>query len=61
MTNQSKDKPFLYPRKLKYLSDYLSGLTRGRLWLQVLIGMALGIGLAVIIKNNPQRFLLLIK
>lgn len=32
-----------YARPFKYLSDYLSGLVKGRLWLKVLIGMALGI------------------
>lgn len=33
----------LYPRSLKYLAVYLQGLVRGRLWLQVLVGMVLGI------------------
>ncbi|MDI3324055.1 dicarboxylate/amino acid:cation symporter [Pontibacterium granulatum] len=33
----------LYPRSLKYLTDYLQSLVRGRLWLQVLVGMLLGI------------------
>ncbi|MCW8854096.1 MAG: dicarboxylate/amino acid:cation symporter [Gammaproteobacteria bacterium] len=33
----------LYPRSLKYLTHYLQGLIRGRLWLQVMIGMVLGI------------------
>ena len=34
---------FLNPRSLKYLSDNLQKLVAGRLWLKVLIGMALGI------------------
>jgi len=33
----------LQPRSLKYLSGHLSRLVAGRLWLKVLIGMALGI------------------
>ena len=33
----------LYPRSLKYLTHYLQGLVKGRLWLQVLVGMVLGI------------------
>ncbi|MDX1352688.1 MAG: cation:dicarboxylase symporter family transporter, partial [Thiomicrorhabdus sp.] len=33
----------LYPRSLKYLTDYLQSLVRGRLWLKVLVGMVLGI------------------
>ncbi len=33
----------LNPRSLKYLSDYLQGLVRGRLWLKVLTGMGLGL------------------
>ncbi|MBY4678966.1 dicarboxylate/amino acid:cation symporter [Marinobacterium sp. CAU 1594] len=33
----------LYPRSLGYLTDYLQSLVRGRLWLQVLVGMVLGI------------------
>jgi len=32
----------LHPRSLKYLSDSLQGLVEGRLWLKVLIAMALG-------------------
>ncbi|MCW8986212.1 MAG: dicarboxylate/amino acid:cation symporter [Gammaproteobacteria bacterium] len=49
MSTPSNETPLLYPRQLKYLSDYLSGLTRGRLWLQVLIGMALGIAIGVLL------------
>lgn len=39
----------LHPRSLKYLSDRLSILMRGRLWLQVLVGLVLGLlaGLAM--------------
>lgn len=37
----------LYPRSLKYLTGQLQMLVRGRLWLQVLIGMVLGIGVGI--------------
>ncbi len=39
----------IHPRSLKNLSYHLNSLTRGRLWLKILIGMALGIitGLAL--------------
>ena len=33
----------LYPRSLKYLANNLQALIRGRLWLQVVIGMFMGI------------------
>lgn len=39
----------LYPRSLKYLTNYLQSLVYGRLWLKVLIGMVLGIITGVII------------
>jgi Na+/H+-dicarboxylate symporter len=39
----------LHPRSLGYLSDQLQSLVRGRLWLQVLIGMILGIGVGILI------------
>ena len=38
---------YLYPRSLKYLADYLQSLVRGRLWLQVLVGMVLGITVGI--------------
>lgn len=37
----------LYPRSLKYLTDYLQALVRGRLWLKVLVGMVLGIAVGI--------------
>lgn len=40
------------PRNIKYLIEPLRRLTRQRLWLQVLVGMALGIGAGLII--NPE-------
>lgn len=40
---------FFYPRQIKYLSDYLSGLVKGRLWLKVLIGMLLGIATGILL------------
>jgi len=39
----------LYPRSLKFLSDYLQSLVRGRLWLKVMIGMVLGIITGIIL------------
>ena len=39
----------LYPRSLKYLTDYLQSLVRGRLWLKVIIGMVLGISAGILI------------
>ncbi len=39
----------LHPRSLKHLSDYLQTLVSGRLWLKVIIGMVLGIGVGVAI------------
>ncbi len=38
----------LYPRSLKYLTDYLQSLVRGRLWAQVLVGMTLGIVVGIL-------------
>jgi Na+/H+-dicarboxylate symporter len=38
----------LYPRSLKYLAGNLQALVRGRLWLQVLIGMMLGVGTGIL-------------
>lgn len=39
----------IHPRSLKYLNHYLQNMTRGRLWLKVLIGMVLGLitGIAI--------------
>ena len=39
----------LYPRSLKYLSDTLQSLVRTRLWLQVMIGMLLGITTGILL------------
>jgi Na+/H+-dicarboxylate symporter len=39
----------LHPRSLKHLSNGLTGLVEGRLWLKVLIGMALGLATGVAI------------
>ena len=39
----------IYPKPLKYLSDYLNGLIRGRLWLKVTIGMGLGIVTGIVL------------
>lgn len=50
---ENPDKPLalevLYPRSLKHLNTYLQSLVRGRLWLQVMVGMVLGIGLGIVI------------
>ena len=40
--NAKPDERF-YPRPLRHLSSYLSGLVQGKLWLKVLIGMFLGL------------------
>jgi len=47
-TEQSRTAGALYPRPLKYLADYLQSLVRGRLWLQVMVGMVLGIGVGIL-------------
>ena len=39
----------LYPRSLKHFSESLQALIQGRLWLQVLIGMFLGLGTGVLL------------
>lgn len=39
----------LHPRSLKYLTNYLQSLVRGRLWLQVLVGMVAGITTGILI------------
>jgi Na+/H+-dicarboxylate symporter len=39
----------LYPRSLKHLSNRLSQLVEGRLWLKVLIGMVAGIGVGILL------------
>ena len=39
----------LQPRSLKSLNVYLQTLIRTRLWLQVLVGMALGIGVGIVL------------
>ncbi|MDA1300507.1 MAG: dicarboxylate/amino acid:cation symporter [Proteobacteria bacterium] len=39
----------LQPRSLRHLSSYLQGLVQNRLWLKVLIGMALGLSVGVVI------------
>ncbi|HEM46842.1 MAG TPA: dicarboxylate/amino acid:cation symporter [Alphaproteobacteria bacterium] len=52
MSQSAHERPgveLLYPRSLKYLADSLQGLVRGRLWLQVLIGMALGLVVGILI------------
>lgn len=43
---------YIHPRNIKYLTDTLHHLVKGRLWLQVLIAMVLGIAFGLII--NPQ-------
>jgi Na+/H+-dicarboxylate symporter len=39
----------LHPRSLKHLSSHLQRLVQGRLWLKVLIGMALGIAVGTLL------------
>jgi Na+/H+-dicarboxylate symporter len=43
MSQKERHDEYIYPKSLKYLSDYLNGLIKGRLWLKVTIGMGLGI------------------
>ena len=40
---------YLKPRSLVHLSGHLSSLVQGRLWLQVLVGMALGLSVGVLL------------
>lgn len=47
MANQALE--FLYPRSMKYLSDTLQGLIRGRLWLKMLLGMLLGLLVGILL------------
>ena len=50
MNIQPDDVPGLpEPRSLKSLTTYLQTLIRTRLWLQVLVGMALGIGIGILL------------
>ena len=39
----------LYPRSLKYLTNYLTSMVKGRLWLKVMVGMVLGITVGIIL------------
>ncbi|GAB3022778.1 MULTISPECIES: dicarboxylate/amino acid:cation symporter [Oleiagrimonas] len=39
----------LHPRSLAYLSSYLDKLTKGRLWLKVIIGMVLGVATGIVL------------
>lgn len=39
----------LHPRSLKFIGDELQLLVRTKLWAQILVGMALGIGLGVLL------------
>ena len=52
MTNNFPQSPSittLYPRSLKYMADYLHALVKGRLWLQVLVGMFAGIAIGIML------------
>lgn len=40
---------YLHPRSLARLSYHLADMVQGRLWLKVLIGMALGLGAGVVL------------
>lgn len=40
---------FVYPRPISYLSDSLIALVHAKLWLQILIGMTLGIAVGILI------------
>ncbi|MDX1756185.1 MAG: dicarboxylate/amino acid:cation symporter [Marinobacter sp.] len=43
MASTAQDQDQDSPRSLRHLSIYLAGLVKGRLWLKVLVGMALGL------------------
>jgi Na+/H+-dicarboxylate symporter len=52
MTNNFLQSPAitaLYPRSLKYMADSLHALVKGRLWLQVLVGMFAGISIGIML------------
>ncbi|MBD3237038.1 MAG: cation:dicarboxylase symporter family transporter [Candidatus Eisenbacteria bacterium] len=40
---------YIHPRSLKHLASHLDLLTRAKLWVQILIGMALGIGTGILL------------
>jgi len=40
---------YLHPRSLARLSDHLADMVQGRLWLKVLVGVALGLGVGVLL------------
>lgn len=42
-------------RSLRYLGSYLTGLVRGRLWLKVLVGIFLGLGVGVLVADSTPR------
>ncbi len=42
----------LHPRNMKYFGEPLHRLIRGRLWLQVIIGMVLGVGAGVLLSPD---------
>jgi Na+/H+-dicarboxylate symporter len=43
---------YLHPRNIKSLSDMLGGLMRGRLWLQVLVAMVLGVATGLVLSPD---------
>lgn len=40
---------YIHPRSLKYLSEHLQSLVKGRLWLKILMGMLLGIAVGMVL------------
>lgn len=48
-TEQQVTTSALYPRSLKHLASSLQSLIRGRLWLQVMIGMVVGISTGILL------------
>jgi len=58
MTNNTRKMSLelLHPRSLGYLSDQLQSLVRGRLWLQVLVGMVLGICVGILMGPSVGWF-----
>jgi Na+/H+-dicarboxylate symporter len=45
---------YIHPRNLKHLSKYLQGLVEGRLWIKIIVGLILGIGLGFLLGPAPD-------
>ncbi len=45
---------YIQLRSLKYLSDQLLSLVKGRLWLKILIGMLLGVSVGIVLDPSVR-------